>query len=223
MGQNKYQQILPKVALDKGVISAVPIGGHFKYLGRTFNFDMKDEIPKKEVEEKIGKLLQTVTDLNIKPQTKLKIFSIFVPTQIIFDIKIYSFAPTFISSVIDRLCTAYIRKWLEYPVSSCVIEWMSSPTKFCGLNIPTFANRAERLLLTKRNALMSSKNTAVRELWAETTSANTRTDDLLCKFGYESASKQLRDEQAKASVSHFLGLSSQGLISKIVSELILPK
>src|SRR2546425_8512588 len=163
MGQNKYQQILPKVALDKGVISAVPIGGHFKYLGRTFNFDMKDEIPKKEVEEKIGKLLQTVTDLNIKPQTKLKIFSIFVPTQIIFDIKIYSFAPTFISSVIDRLCTAYIRKWLEYPVSSCVIEWMSSPTKFCGLNIPTFANRAERLLLTKRNALMSSKNTAVRE------------------------------------------------------------
>src|SRR3989442_4538667 len=51
MGQTKYQQILPKVALDKGVISAVPIGGHFKYQGRTVNFDMKDEIPKKEVGE----------------------------------------------------------------------------------------------------------------------------------------------------------------------------
>jgi len=223
MGQTKYQQILPKVALDKGVIPAVPIGGHFKYLGRTFNFDMKEEIPKKEVEEKIGKLLQTITDLNVKPQTKLKIFSIFVPTQIMFDLKIYSFAPTFISSVIDRLCTAYIRKWLECPVSSCVNEWMSSPTKFCGLNIPSFANRAERLLLTKRNALMNSKNTVVRELWAVTTSANARTDDLLCKFDYKNALKQLRNEQTRASVSHFLGLSSQGLLSKTISELIFPK
>lgn len=70
---------------------------------------------------------------------------------------------------------------------------------------------------------MNSKNITVRELWAVTTSANTRMDDLLCKLGYKSASKQVRDEQNKVSVSHFLGLSSQGLISKIVSELIFPK
>src|ERR1700759_1197338 len=113
MGQTKCQQILPKVALEKGVISAVPIGGHFRYLGKIFNFDMKDEIPKNEIKEKLEKQLQIISDLNVKSQTKLKIFSVFIPTQIIFDIKIYSFAPTFISSVIDRLCTAYIRKWLE--------------------------------------------------------------------------------------------------------------
>src|SRR6185436_6384256 len=104
MGNSKYQQILPKIALDKGVIPAVPIDGHFKYLGRIFNFDMKDDIPKKEVEQKIEKLLHTITSLNVKPQTKLKIFEIFVPTQIMFELKIYSFGQTFISSVIDRLC-----------------------------------------------------------------------------------------------------------------------
>jgi hypothetical protein len=70
---------------------------------------------------------------------------------------------------------------------------------------------------------MNSKNLAVRELWAMTSSANKRTDDLLRKFGYQGASKHIRDEQNNRSVAHFLGLSSQGLISKIISELIFPK
>jgi hypothetical protein len=179
---------------------------------------------KKEIEAKMVKLLRTISDLNIKPQTKLKIFAIFIPTQINFDLKIYSFAPTFISSVLDRLCTAHIRKWLEFPVSSCVSEWVSTPLKFCGLNIPTFAQVAERLLLSKRNALRLSKNISVRELWATSSSmANTKIDDLLCKLNFKGALKYIKDEQLNVSVSHFLGLSSQGQISKIICDTIFPK
>ena len=125
--------------------------------------------------------------------------------------------------MIDRLCTAYIRKWLECPVSSCINEWMSSPIKFCGLSTSSFADRAERALLSKRNALMKSKNAAVRELWTATSNANKKIDKLLCDFGLKTALNQIRADQTRASVSHFLGLSSQGLISKTVSDVIFPK
>ena len=53
------------------------MGGHFKYLGSIFNFDMKDVVPRTEIEEKMDKILQTITNLNVTAQTKLKIFSIF--------------------------------------------------------------------------------------------------------------------------------------------------
>ena len=211
MGSTTFQQVLPVVALAKGVIPAVPLGGHFKYLGRLYNFDMKDDIAKKEIEDRMGQFLTIITNLNIRVQTKLKIFSRHVPSQIMFELKIYSFAPTFISNVIDNMCTAYIRKWLECPVSSCITEWMSSPTKFCGLSIPTFAHRAERLLLAKRNALKTSKNIAIRELWSSTHSAhaNSEMDQRITSADYSSASKQLRDEQSSVALSHFLGLPSQ--------------
>src|SRR4051812_38147368 len=61
--------------------------------------------------------------------------------------------------------------WLECPVSSCITEWMNSSIKFCELSIPTFAHRAERLLLVKKNALKTSKNMGIRELWSSTLSA----------------------------------------------------
>ena len=139
-----------------------------------------------------------------------------------FELKIYSFPTTFISGVIDSLCTAHIRKWLECPVSSCVTEWMSSPTKYCGLGIPTFAHRAERTLLAKRNALRNSKNVAIRELWSASRSsqANNKVDQLITNMDYKNAANQLREGQNKESLSHFLGLASQGRQAKMVSEVI---
>ena len=222
MGPSNYQQTQPTIVIAKGIIQAVPDGGHFTYLGRVFDFDMKDEIPKKVIVDRLDKILNTISVLNIKTQTKLKIFSRYVPSQIMFDLKIYSFSPTFISNVIDVLCTAHIRRWLECPASSCITEWMSSPTKFCGLGIPTFAHRAERLLLGKRNALKNSRNTAIRELWSDTihAHANQNMDNRLISMDFQSASKQLTEEQSSASLTHFLGLESQGRASKIIGSVL---
>src|SRR6266516_917781 len=61
-------------------------------------------------------------------QTKLEIFSRYVPAQFNFELKIYNFTDAFLSGTIDRLCTSHIREWLEFPPSSCVTEWASSPT-----------------------------------------------------------------------------------------------
>jgi len=223
MCKTKFQQILPTVALAKGKIHSVLLEGHFKYLGKIFDFELKYTIPKQEMADKLGKMLNTLSALKIRSQTKLKIFSRYVTAQFTFELKIYNFTDTYLSSVIDKLCTFHIRKWLEFPASSCVNEWASAPIKFCGLGIPTFAHRAGRMRLTKRNALMTSKNAAIRDLWSASKRSNIIADSMLESLGRQSATTSLKNSQSNDSVSHFLGLKSQGLSAKVVSESVLTK
>src|SRR6266516_322892 len=205
MLNRKFQQILPKINLrDKGMIPAVPLGGHFKYLGSVFDFQSLNSVPKKEFETKLNNILVKISSLKVRSQTKLKIFSVYVPSQFNFELKIYNFTEAFLSGVVDRLCTSHIREWLEFPQSSCVTEWISSPTGFCGLGIPTFAQRAARMQLTKRHLLQSSKNECIRELWEASKAQNVDVDSLLEGNSIQQASTLLRNSQTKDSLDHFL-------------------
>src|SRR5258708_6183055 len=111
MLDRKFQQILPKINLrDKGMIPAVPMGGHFKYLGKIFDFQSLNAVSKKEFESKLVKILGKISSLRVRSQTKLKIFSMYVPSQFNFELKTYNFTDAFMSGVIDRLCTSHIRE-----------------------------------------------------------------------------------------------------------------
>src|SRR6267154_568895 len=130
----KIQQILPNVNLKgKGMIRPVPLGAHFKYLGKIFDFKSLNSIPREDFESKLKRILDKISSLKIRCQTKLKIFAVYVPSQFNFELKIYNFTDAFLSGVVDRLCTSYMRDWLEFPPSSCVTEWASAPINFCGL------------------------------------------------------------------------------------------
>src|SRR6267154_1441044 len=224
MLDRKFQQILPKINLrDNGMIPAVPMGGHFKYLGKILDFQSLNAVPKKEFESKLVKILGKISSLRVRSQTKLKIFSMYVPSQFNFELKIYNFTDAFMAGVIDRLCTSHIREWLEFPPSSCVTKWASSPTGFCGLGIPTFAHRAARMSLTRRHLLQSSKNPSIRRLWEASKGPNILVDSLLENRDLKKASTILRDTQAKESLDHFLGLKSQGVMAKVVNETVLQK
>ena len=219
-----FQQILPNIDLrGKGIIPAVPLGGHFKYLGKIFDFQSLNSEPKKEFESKLIKILANISSLKVRSQTKLKIFSIYVPYQFNFELKIYNFTDAFLSGVIERLCIRHIREWLEFPQSSCVTEWASSPINYCGLGIPTFTQRAASMLLTRRHLLQASKNSSIRELWEASKGPNIRVDSLLEGRDVKKAAAFLRDSQTKESINHFLGLQSQGIMAKTVNETVLPK
>ena len=110
MHKKRFEQILPNISLaKKGVIPAVPLGGHFKYLGKIFDFQSLNAVPKKEFEAKLKSILATISSLKVRSQTKLKIFSRYVPSQFNFEMKIYNFTDAFLSGTIDRLCTMHIR------------------------------------------------------------------------------------------------------------------
>src|SRR5207247_2517864 len=94
---------------------------------------------------------------------------------------------------------------------------------FCGLDIPTFAQRAARLKLTRRHLLQSSKNQSIRDLWEETKSHNALADSLLDHNNFNLTSATLRDSQTLESLNHFLGLKSQGIMSKLVNDTVPPR
>src|SRR6266516_4005472 len=108
-----------------------------------------------------------------------------------------------------------IREWLEFPQSSCVTEWTSTPINSCGLGIPTFAQRAARMRLTKRHLLQNSKNPEK--------GPNIQIDSYLEDRDHKKAGAFLRAQQAKESIDHFLGLLAQGILAKTVKEAVLPK
>jgi len=68
----KEVQILPNISVKAGKIPQIEMGGHFKYLGRYFDFKMDDTLAKSEVLTKVEILLKTISGLEIKPQTKFK-------------------------------------------------------------------------------------------------------------------------------------------------------
>src|SRR6266516_7450557 len=120
------------------------------------------------------------------------------------------FTDAFLSGVIDRLCTMKIREWLEFPQSSCVTEWASTPINSYGLGIPTFAQRAARMRLTKHHLLQSSKNPDIRELWEASKGPNIQIDSFLEDLDHKKAGAFLRAQQANESSDHFLGRRPSG-------------
>src|SRR6266516_1049025 len=65
--------------------------GHFKYLGKIFYFQSLNSVPKQEFESKLNKIMAKISSLKVRSQTKLKIFSMYVPSQFNFELKIYNF------------------------------------------------------------------------------------------------------------------------------------
>jgi hypothetical protein len=215
-----YTQILPNISLNTGNIPATPIGDHFVYLGRIFDASLNDDLAKRNITARLKILLKTISNLRIKPQTKLKIFSQFIPSQFAFDLKIYNLSNTWIADNLDSLCTSALREWIEAPISSCIKDWMIVPLSQCGLGIPSFQNRAESFRLQKRNALKNSMNENLRDLYADSTKANISPDALLSNEPFKLALKTQKKQQLNAASKHFLELESQGQIARAVIDQI---
>ena len=48
---------------NKGMIPAVSLGGHFKYLGKIFDFESLNSVPKKDFEAKLENIMVKLSSL----------------------------------------------------------------------------------------------------------------------------------------------------------------
>jgi len=220
-----YIQSSPALYLREGSIPVIPPGGEFRYLGRRYSIDFQHETIKADLQNKLIRLLSITDKLNIKPQTKIKVLTLYIHSQLLFELKLYNFPLTWIDLNLDASCTKYIRGWLELPTSACVKESGNIRRKEGGLGINTIRHLSQKMQLLKRYTLKSSQSTDINQMWSSSSTVpnNIATDDLLLHHSSVKKSvKALKSNLQQESLSHLLELPSQGAMSKSIISNIKP-
>ena len=132
-----YRQFQPFLTIGDQSLPAVDDSDSFKYLGKLFDFSMKNTAIKTTLRDQLKRLLEITSNLDIKPQQKLKILRNYIPTQFKFQLRIYDISYTWIELNLDTQVSNAVRDWIELPISSCVSEILSLPTNQGGLGIPS--------------------------------------------------------------------------------------
>ena len=96
------------------------------------------------------------------------------------------------------------------------------PNSKCGLGVPSFKNRAERLRLGKRATLKNSKYENIRMLWQDSNLKNVNSDSLLVNNSPKAAKKSLIENQKNSAIAHFQGLTYQSNSVKIITSTLNP-
>ena len=214
-----YVQFQPNLVVKDSPIPPLDDGAHFKYLGRLYDFAMKNDDIKASLDNKLTSLLKTTSELEIKPQQKLKILKIFIPSRLTFALRVYDISYTWISQVLDSKISNAVRDWIELPISSCVSEILSLPTTKGGLGIPTLKESAAKLRLNQRCKLHSSQVEEMRTLFETTSDQNLKIDSIIrTNPGRTKALRQMNDEHTRVSFEHIVSLNVQGRIIASINE-----
>ena len=111
--------------IDGTKIPVVALDSDFVYLGKCFNGDMNKDNAEINLIAKLKDLLSKITNLPLKPQTKIKLLKMVIYPKLSFELKIYDFSYTWIANELDSLVHYHIRKWVQLPVARVLL-------KLCG-------------------------------------------------------------------------------------------
>ena len=171
-----YSQFLPNLTIDNDNVPAVKMNESFKYLGEIFDAMMDNFEAKSLLKSKLEKLLKTTSDLNIKAQLKLNILKSYISSQMSFELRIYDFPYTWISTHLDGLINSHISQWLDLPISTCISQFMELPKNEGGHGIPSLKSTAEKLRLGLRLSLKNNPNIELNKVWMSTHNHNKNLD-----------------------------------------------
>ena len=217
----KYQQILPTLNICSKSIPQVPLGGEFKYLGKTFEFDTSLNSVKTQLQEKLTKMLTITDKLKISVQLKMRIFSQYIQAQMLFELKIYDLTPTWVEQTLDSLCSKFIREWLELPISACLNEVLILPKNQGGFGMNSFKMLADKMHLIKRHALINSHDDDLISIAYVTVNSNCRIDEYIAANNtVDTAKKSLKSDYVKTAAQHILNLQLQGQSFKEIHRMI---
>ena len=87
-------QFQPILVVNGWPIPPLKDAEQFKYFERLFSSGMKNEFVKTEWNHRLTSLLETTSNLNIKPQQKLSTLKIYIPSPITFELRVYDISYT---------------------------------------------------------------------------------------------------------------------------------
>ena len=214
-----YEQFEPAIFLNHEKIPPIAIGSSFTYLGKIFSFEMKNKEAKDRLLNRLRQLLKITSDLPIRPQFKLNILRKYIYSNLVDDLKKYSFGATWIRQNLDSECYSHVRSWLGLPISACLKEMLAISKLKCGFGIPSIEQISEKLKLKKRYRLKNSNNPELHLIWQDTTHLNADIDRIVCgKETIREATTALTASFTAAAEDHLFALEVQGASTKIISE-----
>ena len=213
----KSIQFLPKLLINSVLIPTVKVGESLQYLGRYFNFNMSDDVHKSEIISLAEDLMSSIDSKPLHPRNKLLLYSRYVLSKLSWDFTISNIPQTWIKENNVSFVYSCIRRWLEIPVSGTLSTIFMTRNKF-GLNIIPPSVKFLQCQTVLRNALKSSPNVEINELWKSTSTNRNIQYDV-----YTTTKQVIKDFRAKQENKLQNNLSMQGFFFKSISNFALPK
>ena len=211
----KSIQFLPKLLINGVLIPTVKIGESFQYLGRYFNFDMSDDVHKSEIISLLEDLMSIIDSKPLHPKNKLLLYSRFVLSKLSWHFTISNISQTWVKENIDSVVNGYVRRWLEIPISGTLSTVFMSRNRF-GLHIIPPSVKFLQCQTTLRNALKTSPNVEINELWKSTSTNKNIQYDV-----YTTTKEVIKDFRSKEEHKLQNQLSTQGSFFKSISKFAL--
>ena len=163
----KSVQYLPKLLINNCLIPTTNIGESFQYLGRFFDYHMSDQKHKSELITLVDELMSDIDQKPLHPKNKLLLYNRYVMSKISWHFTVAALSKTWVIETIDSVANKYIRKWLEIPISGTLSNVYLTRNKF-GPNVLPPSVKIIQCQTVLRNALKSSPNESIKELWKST-------------------------------------------------------
>ena len=163
------KQVSPKLYLSNTLIPPVKQNESFIYLGKHFDFGMSSEQHKTSLTERLTDMMNTVDQLPLHPKHKIGIYQRYILPKLSWDLTISDINVTWVKQVLDSILKAYIRQWLEIPISG-TLDILALPKSKLGIGLISVSDRYMQCQVTLRNCLKNSTNSDVRKIHAQTIS-----------------------------------------------------
>ncbi len=103
----------------------------------------------------------------LHPKNKLLLYSRYLLSKLSWHFTVTTISRTWVSENMDSVVNKYVRKWLEIPISGTLSNVYLTSNKF-GLNIYPPSIKFAQCQTVARNALKTSPNHSIKDLWKTT-------------------------------------------------------
>ena len=211
------QQVKPKLFLCNQLIRPQEINEPFEYLGRSFDFKMSNEEHKKRLKKNICEYMEIISALPLHPKNKLLIYQHYVLSKVSWDLTVANISMTWVKENLENKVSAYVRLWLELPISGTLDIISLTKSKY-GLGYVPISSRFTQCQVTFRKALSKSTNKDIQHLFESTsTGPNLQYDQYLST---KDAIMKIRSMKEKRVENE---LKTQSLVISSIWKYVLPK
>ena len=209
---SKSAQVQPKLFINKEMVPCVKHEDSFPYLGHHFDFHMSNQVHKIELSNFVTSILNIIDSLPFHPNSKILLYNRYLLSKISWHFTACDLSRMWIVQHLDNTVSHCICKWLDLPMSSTIGNILL-PHEKCGLDTILPATKVAQWQTVRRNALNSSPNESIRNLWKGTSNNMNMQYDI-----YKNTKEVLKAVHSEHEMTLQNDHISQGWLFSIISQ-----